>query len=123
MPKLECILAFLRSVSILLQYINMVIDQLASATLLKWQRLGKFRASCKKNKQKKCLTVAKGTALMKHLQFIKDGLMSKDDIFIHIINCPYTVLTVWMKSFGRALHLYGLISCMLAVRLNHREQA
>lgn len=66
----------------------------------------------------KCLTDAEGvggTTLIKHLQFIKDGLMSKDDIFIHIINCPYTIITVCMKSFGRALHLYGLISCMLAV--------
>lgn len=31
-----------------------------------------------------------------------------------------------MKSFGRALHLYGLISCGLAVHCSknhHREQA
>lgn len=38
--------------------------------------------------------------------------MTKDDIFIHIINYPYTVC---MKSYGRVLHPYGLISCMLAV--------
>lgn len=66
------------------------------------------------------------TASMKCLQFLKDGLMSTDDIFIHIINCPYTVITVGMKSFGRALHLHGLISCMLAVHCSknhHREQA
>lgn len=71
MPKLECILAFLRSVSILLQYINMVIDQLASATLLKWQRLGKFRASCKNKKIKKMFDCCKGDSFDETLAIYK----------------------------------------------------
>lgn len=62
MPKLECILAFLRPVSILLLYINLVIDQYASALLISsyWANYVQY------------LTGAEGgAALMKHLQFIK----------------------------------------------------
>lgn len=64
MPKLECILAFLRPVNILLQYINMVIDQLAAATLLNGCSWVNYLLDAK------CLTVAEGedgTAWMKHL--------------------------------------------------------
>lgn len=49
MPKLECILAFLRSVSILLKYINMVIDQLASATLLNGSNRVNYLQGCKQD--------------------------------------------------------------------------
>lgn len=99
----------------------MVIDQLASATLLNGSNWVNYLLD--ENKIVDCCRRVELDSLMKHLQVMKDGLMSRDDIFIHIINCPYTVLTVCMKSFGRALHLYGLISCMLAVHCskNHHR--
>lgn len=54
MPKLECILAILRPVSVLLQYINMVIDQLASAAPLNGSNWANDLLDAK------CLTAAEG---------------------------------------------------------------
>lgn len=51
MPKLECILAFLRPVSIPLQFIKMVIDQLASATVLNGSNCANDLLDSKKEKK------------------------------------------------------------------------
>lgn len=50
MLKLECILAFLRPVSIPLQFIKMVIDQLASAVVLNGSNCTNYLLDSKEEK-------------------------------------------------------------------------